>query len=150
MMPMPPTSRLTAATAPSSAVSTRVVPVSVLTISFMSRTWKSSSSPTEMRLRSRKSCSTSFCTFSVGTPDRAESMTALTSVFPAMRRWNVRSGMRTKSSWSLPKADAPLDSSTPMTSHESLPSLMDAPRGLAPPKSSFFTVAPMMQTALPE
>jgi len=38
MMPMPPTSRLTAATAASSAVSTRVVLVRVLTISCMSRT----------------------------------------------------------------------------------------------------------------
>jgi hypothetical protein len=41
MMPMPPTSRLTAATAPSSMVSRRVVPVSVLINSCGSHTIKS-------------------------------------------------------------------------------------------------------------
>ena len=40
MMPMPPTRRLTAATALSRAVRTRVVPVSMVAISFMSRTEK--------------------------------------------------------------------------------------------------------------
>ena len=38
MMPMPPTSRLTAATAPSRVVRIWVVPVSILVISFMSIT----------------------------------------------------------------------------------------------------------------
>ena len=45
MMPMPPTRRLTPATAPSRPVSIAVVPVCVSTICFMSRTEKSSSLP---------------------------------------------------------------------------------------------------------
>jgi hypothetical protein len=44
MMPMPPTSRLTAATAESRPVSTLVIPVSIEVICFMSKTLKSSSS----------------------------------------------------------------------------------------------------------
>ena len=43
MMPMPPTSRLTAATAPSNIVIICVVPDSIMAISFMSITLKSSS-----------------------------------------------------------------------------------------------------------
>ncbi len=53
MMPMPPTSRLTAATAPSSVVSSCVVPVMVRAISRVSSTLKLSSTPSPMRRRSR-------------------------------------------------------------------------------------------------
>ena len=45
MMPMPPTTRLTAAIAPKSAVIALVVLVTVSAISAMSRTLKSSSEP---------------------------------------------------------------------------------------------------------
>ena len=62
MMPMPPTSRLTAATAPSRPVSIAVVPAVACTICFMSRTEKSSSLPGAMLRRSRSSRSMSACT----------------------------------------------------------------------------------------
>ncbi len=56
MMPMPPTSRLTAATAPSSIVITLVVPDTASAICLVSSTLKLSSSSGASLRRSRRSC----------------------------------------------------------------------------------------------
>ena len=72
MMPMPPTSRLTDATAPSKAVSTCVVPASMLAISRISRTEKLSVSVLEMWRRSRSRRSTSALACSMERPSCTE------------------------------------------------------------------------------
>ena len=43
----------------------------------------------------------------------ADRLMKSTSVLPAMRPWNVRRGSTTMSSWSMPKAPAPLEASRP-------------------------------------
>ena len=65
MMPMPPTSRLTPATAESSPVITPVTLVSMEEISLVSITEKLSSSPTLILRRSRSSNSIAALTLSV-------------------------------------------------------------------------------------
>ncbi|MBL7154598.1 MAG: hypothetical protein ISS79_12860 [Phycisphaerae bacterium] len=85
IMPIPPTSRLTAATALSKAVKTRVVPVSMLAISFISITWKSSSSFEDMCRRSRIRASISSWTFSVDASSPTETWMRLMSFFPEIR-----------------------------------------------------------------
>ena len=65
MMPMPPTSRLTPATAASRPVSTPVTPVSTLAICAMSKTLKSSRSPSAIWRRSRNSSSMPVVTSAV-------------------------------------------------------------------------------------
>jgi hypothetical protein len=65
MMPMPPTRRLIAATAPSRLVSSVVVPVMAAAIWVMSLTLKSSSRPGMILRRSRSRFSVSDWTFEV-------------------------------------------------------------------------------------
>ena len=65
MMPMPPTSRLTPATADSRPVRTPVMPVSTLAIWAMSKTLKSSRSPIPIWRRSRNSSSMPLVTSAV-------------------------------------------------------------------------------------
>ncbi len=79
-------------------VSTRVVPVSVWAICFVSKTLKSLSlpAPTCRRCRSRRS--TSSFTTSVATPSATERRMTFTSVSPEIRRWKVRRGRTTTSS----------------------------------------------------
>ena len=55
-----------------------------------------------------------------------------TSVLPAMRRCTVRSGMRTRSSWSCPTMDWPLDVSTPITCRDLADADLRAERVLLP------------------
>ena len=98
MMPMPPTSRLTAATAPSRPVSSVVVPVIAWVICVMSLTLKSFSRPSAILRRSRSRRSTSLCTLAVETPSRADIMIVEISVVPPIRRWKVLSGIRIVSS----------------------------------------------------
>ncbi|MNT46204.1 hypothetical protein D3C72_1828330 [compost metagenome] len=98
MMPMPPTRRLTAATAPRSPVSSVVVPVMAEAICVMSLTVKSSSRPMPMRRRSRSRFCRSLCTLAVETPSCAETMIEEMVVVPPMRRWWILSGMMIVSS----------------------------------------------------
>ena len=86
MMPMPPTSRLTAATAPSNIVIICVVPESIEAISFMSITLKLSSWFAERCRRLRISRPMSLFTRSVEAPSFAETWIMLTSSLPAIRR----------------------------------------------------------------
>ena len=79
IMPMPPTSKLTAATAPSSIVNTRVVPLNILAISFRSITEKSSSSLADIWRRSRSNSVTACSTFWVDTPSLTDIWISLTS-----------------------------------------------------------------------
>ena len=98
MMPMPPTSRLTAATAPSSAVSTWVVPDIVAAISLVSSTLKSSILSSVIRRRSRISSSMRALMSLVEASGLAATMIEFTSCVPVTRRCRVRSGMTTVSS----------------------------------------------------
>lgn len=107
MMPMPPTRRLTAATAPSSPVSIVVVAVCASAICLRSRTEKSSSSPRPMLRRSRIRRSMSAWTLAVSKPSAAETRMVGMSVLPAIRRWNARMGIRITSSWSVRSWSAP-------------------------------------------
>ena len=83
MIPMPPTSRLIAATAASSAVSVRVVPEIVLAISCWSMMLKSSSASRARCRRSRIRRVMSCCAFSVDTELPTESWTCPMSSLPA-------------------------------------------------------------------
>ena len=119
IIPIPPTRRLTAATALRRAVNILVVLASIEDISFRSITVKSSSSVPVICLRSRINISMSLCAFSVGIPSLIETCIRLKSSFPEIRRWNVRRGTTTRSSWSLPIVFWPLGASRPITTHES-------------------------------
>jgi len=147
---MPPTSRLTPATAPSSIVSNLVVPVIVWAISRVSSTLKSSFSPAVIRRRSRISSSIEALTRSVDAPSRAATVSWLTFWLPVTRRWSVRSGITTVSSWSRPIDAWPFEASSPMTSHVNCFTRMTLPTGLAAPNSLFRTVSPMTHTAAPD
>jgi len=57
--------------------------------------------------------------------------------------------MTTTSSWSLPMADCPLETSSPTTSHENCRIRIESPTGLREPKSSRRTVSPITQTVFP-
>ena len=105
MMPIPPTSRLTAATAASSIVRIFVVLVSVWLICLVSITRKSSSSLSSMLRRSRISSVICSLTASIDAPSATETIIRLTSWLPLSRLCTVRSGMITASSWSEPMAD---------------------------------------------
>ncbi len=98
IMPIPPTSRLTAATALSRAVIICVVPVSILASSFMSSTLKLSSSFCAICRRLRISFSISCWTVSVENPSWTEIWISGISFLPVIRRWAVRSGSSTMSS----------------------------------------------------
>ena len=114
MMPIPPTSRLTAATAPSSDVMIRVVAVSAVAISFMSRIEKSSS-PLGLCRRSRSSSVRSSWhlgrrhTVARGGEDRPDVRVAgERALQPAQRHQHEVVLV-------LAEADSPLGSSTPIT-----------------------------------
>ncbi len=150
MMPMPPTSRLTAATAPSSMVRMRVVPVRVSAIWRVSMTRKLSSSFSAMLRRSRMSSTSCSLAASMEAPSRTATVSRLTSCVPVRRRCTVRSGMTTVSSWSLPMADWPLALSRPTTSQENCLMRMSLPTGFWVPNRLLRTVSPMTHTARPE
>ncbi len=98
MMPMPPTSRLTAATAPSSMVNTLVVPVMASAICRVSRMEKLSSSLATILRRSRISNRKSAMMRSVSPLSCADTIRVLTSWLPVRRRCRVRSGITMMSS----------------------------------------------------
>ena len=151
MMPMPPTSRLTAATAPSSEVISWVVPDRVSASCRVSRTLKLSSSAGPSLRRSRSSWRRPDCTLAVSTPSCTETSRVLMFRLPVTRRCSVCSGMSTVSSWSLPIAAWPLEASRPMTVHENCLMRRLWPSGsTVAPNSSRRTVVPMTQTAAPE
>ncbi len=149
MMPMPPTSRLTAATAPSSVVITLVVPESVSASCLVSSTLKLSSSESDSLRSSRSSCVRLAFTRSGSLPSFMDTSSVFTRVLPVTRRCSVRSGTNTVSSWSLPNAPCPLDASTPTTSHENAFTRSWPPTASAVPNSSRRTVSPIRQTAAP-
>ena len=113
--PMPPTSRLTAATAPSSMVITRVVPAMVSASCLVSSTLKLSSSLMASLRASRSSCVSPFFTRSASLAGSSETSSELTLVLPVMRRCSVFSGISTTSSWSCPNEPWPLLLNRPMT-----------------------------------
>ena len=118
MMPIPPTSKLTAATAPSKVVITLVVPAMVSASCLVSSTLKLSSS-IGASLRSSRSRSRKLLFTRSGSLSSAiETSKVFTRVLPVTRRCKVFSGISTISSWSLPNAPWPLDSSTPMMVQE--------------------------------
>ena len=86
MMPMPPTSSDTAATAPRSPVRIVVVEAMVARICVRSRMVKSSSSPGTMRRRSRSTSSASRCTRGMSAASVTEIEIVPILVLPAMRR----------------------------------------------------------------
>jgi hypothetical protein len=151
MMPMPPTSRLTAATAPSSMVSTcggagqrlgdlRGVDdheIVVLVGDDVAPFAHEQPYPRMTCGRYRGAVA-------------PETIRKLTSWLPARRRCTVRSGIMTMSSWSGPSPTAPWIASRPITSQENL---LDAHArcrpGLTVPNSSLRTVSPITHTALP-
>ena len=133
MMPMPPTSRLTAATAPSSVVITCVVPDSVSASCWVSRMLKLSSSPSASLRRSRSSWRRLALSRVLSLPSSIDTCSVLTRWLPLTRRCSVRSGTSTVSSWSLPNAAWPLDASTPITSHENCLMRNCSPRPRVPP-----------------
>ena len=92
MMPMPPTSRLTAATAPSSMVSTLVVPESVSASCLVSSTLKLSSSVSASLRRSRSNWVMLALTRVLSLPSAMDTSKSLTWVLPVMRRCRVLIG----------------------------------------------------------
>ena len=89
-------------------------------------------------------------TGSAVTPSRIESISVDTSVtLPVRRRWAVRIGISTVSSWSWPIAPWPLACRTPMISQVKFFTRSSSPSGEPRGKSCFLTVSPMMHTALP-
>jgi len=115
---MPPTSRLTAATAPSSVVITLVVPDSVSAICLVSSTLKLSSSAAASLRRSRSSSVRLFITRSPSASSCIDTSSVATRWLPTTRRCTVCRGSSTMSSWSPPIAARPLEPSTPMIVHE--------------------------------
>ena len=101
---MPPTSRLTAATAPSSVVMTLVVPDMVSASCLVSSTLKLSSSVSASLRRSRSNWVRLALTRVESLPSIIDTSSVLTRLFPVMRRCSVLIGTSTMSSWSLPKA----------------------------------------------
>jgi len=89
MMPMPPTSRLTAATALSKPVSTRVVPESIVEISLRSMTLKLSSWLVDKCRRTRIKAPISILAFR-WTRLFDGDLVRPTSSLPADPRWKVR------------------------------------------------------------
>ena len=69
MIPIPPTSKLIAATAPSSSVITRIVPASVSEICLVSNTLKLSLSPSLMLRRSRRRALSASVTLAIEAHD---------------------------------------------------------------------------------
>ena len=150
MMPIPPTRRLTAATALSRAVSIWVVPVSMLAISFMSITLKLSSSlgPRWRRSRIRRFDVLLGLLGGGALPDRdLDEGDVLVARRCAAGR--CAAGSRTISSWSIPMLLCPFASSRPITSQENFCRRILSPRASWAPKSFLRTVSPRMQTAAP-
>ena len=150
MMPMPPTSRLTAATAPSSEVISAVVPDRVWAIWAVSSTLKLLSVPSASLRRSRSRAVSLAVMRALSAPSCIEISRVLILVLPVTRRCAVRSGTITVSSWSMPMAAWPLGASRPTIWQEKDLTRSCSPSGLLlAPKSSRCTVAPMTQTAAP-
>ena len=150
MMPIPPTNRLTAATAPSRVVITLVVPAMVSASCLVSSTLKLSSSMGASLRRSRSRSRRLLLTRSGSLSSAMDTSKVFTRVLPVTRRCRVLSGISTMSSWSLPKAPWPLEPSRPMISHEKAFTRRCWPRmsGLFW-NSSRCRVEPMMHTAAP-
>ena len=151
MMPMPPTSRLTAATAPSNAVMICVVEATFSATSAVSRIEKLSSSPSDKdrrsRIRSRTSplrCTRSLCGSML-------MRIVLTRLLPIKRRAAVLNGMTTRSSWSPPIAAVPFSLRSPTMRQENELTRSISPITGAPgPNNSFWMVVPITQTAAPD
>ena len=153
MMPMPPTSRLTAATAPSSVVRTSVVPDSVSASCWVSKMLKLSSSPSASLRRSRSSWrQAGLQRASLSLPSCIDTSSVLTLRLPVTRRCSVCSGIT--HDVVLVVAHAALALGGQHADHlagELLDAQLLAQAGLptVPPKSSRRTVSPMTQTAAP-
>ena len=117
MMPMPPTSRLTAATAPSRLVSTPIVLESVSASCWVSKMLKLSSSPAASLRRSRSSWRRLALSGALSAPSCIDTDSMLTLRLPVTRRCSVCSGTTTVSSWS-PMPPWPLEARMPMTLQE--------------------------------
>ncbi len=66
-----------------------------------------------------------------------------------MRRWKAPSGMITTLSWSWPKLEKPLRSSTPTTVQLVRLTRIASPVGSPAPKNACRTVSPMTQLLVP-
>ena len=151
MMPMPPTSRLTAATAPSSVVSTSVVLDSVSASCWVSKILKLSSSLSASWRRSRRSSRRLAFSGALSLPSCIDTSSVATLRLPVTRRCSVRSGTTTVSSWS-PMPLWPLAARMPITVQENLRTRSCSPSPVwpaVPSKISRRTVSPMMHTAAP-
>ncbi len=154
MMPMPPTTRLTPATAASSSVITRLDSSCAASISVRLRTLKSSSCPGCRRWRWRSSSRMFSSAAFMLWPSRTFTLIEPTRfrrppLMPWMRLRKVDSGTMTTSSWSWPTEFWPLRASTPITVSGTFFTRMVWSIGSAPPNSCSATVWPMIAT-LPE
>ena len=131
MMPMPPTSRLTAATAPSRLVSTPMVLLSVSASCWVSKMLKLSSSPSASLRRSRSSWRRLAFSGALSAPGCIDTISVLTLRLPVTRRCSVCSGSTTVSSWS-PMPPCPLPARMPITSQVNCLMRSGSPRPVSP------------------
>ncbi len=151
MMPMPPTSSDTEATAPRSSVSTRLAASCACKISVRLRIVNGSSAPgcTFMRCRSSSLIFSSIAFMSAPSAVLTEivpTRRCLPCVWPSTRLRAVEIGISTMSSWSWPSAFCPLRSSTPITSSGTLRTRITSSTGSASPKSCCAVVSPISAT----